>query len=189
MSQKNTLCLIGLGSNQPWGHFNSSDILVSSIYALCRVNIPVLRISRFYKTPCFPTGAGSDYVNATVMVSSQLDAPSLMEVLHFVEEEKDRQRPERWGKRTLDLDLLAYGNKVLPNFQVYDDWRRMSQDLQMQIAPDRLIVPHPRLQDRAFVLGPLMDIAPDWRHPVLDKSVEQMFFSLEPRLRQELVSL
>ena len=181
MSQKSTLCLIGLGSNEPWGHYNSSEILISSIYSLRQSNITVLKVSRFYKTPCFPKGLGPDYVNAAVMVRSQLDAPSLLEVLHLIEEEKDRTRPKRWGKRTLDLDL--------PNLQAYDEWRYLSQDLQKKVAPDQLIVPHPRLQERSFVLGPLMDIAPDWRHPVLGQSVEQMFSALGSQLREELLPL
>lgn len=189
MSQKSTLSLIGLGSNQPWGDYNSSEILISSIYALRRNNIAILRISRFYKTPCFPKGAGPDYVNAAVMVRSQLDAPSLLGKLHLIEEGKDRRRPERWGKRTVDLDLLTFGSEVLPNLQVHDEWRHLSQDLQLQVAPDRLIVPHPRMQDRSFVLGPLLDIAPEWRHPVLDQSVEQMFFALDSGLRAELLPL
>ena len=83
MSQKSTLCLIGLGSNQPWGQYNSSEILMSSIYALHQNNIAILKISRFYQTPCFPKGAGPDYVNAAVMVNSQVDAPSLLKILHL----------------------------------------------------------------------------------------------------------
>jgi 2-amino-4-hydroxy-6-hydroxymethyldihydropteridine diphosphokinase len=189
MSQKSTLCLIGLGSNQPWGQYNSSEILMSSIYALHQNNIAILKISRFYQTPCFPTGAGPDYVNAAVMVNSQVDAPSLLEILHLVEKGKDRTRPERWGKRTLDLDLLFFGADILPNLQLYDKWRHLPQDWQRRVAPDRMIVPHPRLQDRSFVLGPLMDIAPDWRHPVLDQSVTQMFSALDQGLREELLPL
>ena len=189
MSQKSTLCLIGLGSNEPWGHHNSSEILISSIYSLRQNNIAVLKISRFYKTPCFPKGLGPDYVNAAVMVSSQLDAYSLLAVLHLIEEEKDRTRPKRWGKRTLDLDLLAFGSHILPNLHAYNKWRYLSLDLQKKVVPDRLIVPHPRLHERSFVLGPLMDIAPDWHHPVLSQSVEQMFSALGSQLLEELLPL
>jgi 2-amino-4-hydroxy-6-hydroxymethyldihydropteridine diphosphokinase len=128
-------------------------------------------------------------VNAAVMVRSALDAGSLLEMLHLVEQGKDRTRPERWGKRTLDLDLLAFGDAILPNYQIYNKWRQLSLDLQRQVAPDRLIVPHPRMQDRSFVLGPLMDIAPNWRHPVLDQTVEQMFFALDEGMRGEFLPL
>ena len=189
MSQKNRLCLIGLGSNQSLGQLNPTDILLSSIYALRRHNVVISKISRFYKTPAFPKGTGPDYVNAAVMVSSELEPLSLLELLHLIEKEKDRKRSKRWGRRTLDLDLLTFGNTVLPNLQTYNKWRFLPKDLQRVGAPDRLIIPHPRLQDRSFVLGPLMDIAPDWRHPVLDQSIKQMFFALDESLRNELVPL
>ena len=189
MSQKSRLCLISLGSNQPWGKYGPSDILLSSICDLRQHNIAVSKISRFYKTPSFPKGTGPDYVNAAVMVNSQLDAASLLEVLHLIEAKKDRTRSKRWGNRTLDLDLLTFGNDILPNLQIYNKWRSLSQNLQRNITPDKIIIPHPRLQDRSFVLGPLMDIAPDWRHPVLEQSIEQMFFALEEDLRNELLPL
>ena len=189
MSQKNTLCLISLGSNQPREQSGPSDILVSSISALTYNNISVLKISRFYRTPCFPKDAGPDYVNAALLVRSALDAGSLLEMLHLVEEGSDRTRPERWGKRTLDLDLLTFGSAILPNSRIYNKWRQLSLELQRQVAPDQLIVPHPRIQDRSFVLGPLMDIAPNWRHPVLDQTVEEMFLALDKGMRDELLPL
>jgi 2-amino-4-hydroxy-6-hydroxymethyldihydropteridine diphosphokinase len=84
---------------------------------------------------------------------------------------------------------LAFGIHILPNLQAYNEWRYLSPDLQKKAAPDRLTVPHPRLHERSFVLGPLMDIAPDWHHPVLGQSVEQMFSALGSQLREELLPL
>ncbi len=186
MSQKSRLCLIGLGSNQPLGQHSSADILLSSIHALRQRNISVLKISRFYKTPSFPKGTGPDYVNAAVMIRSNLEPLSLMKLLHLIEKEKYRKRSRRWGKRTLDLDLLTFEDAIFPNLQMYNKWRFLPTELQGVEEPDRLIIPHPRLQDRSFVLGPLMDIAPDWCHPVLGRSVKQMFFALEEGLRSQL---
>jgi 2-amino-4-hydroxy-6-hydroxymethyldihydropteridine diphosphokinase len=76
--------------------------------------------------------------------------------------------------RTLDLDLLAVGDLVLPDATTYAEWRALPADLQRLRAPDDLILPHPRMQDRAFVLVPLADVAPDWVHPVLGLSVAEM---------------
>lgn len=91
--------------------------------------------------------------------------------------------------RTLDLDLIALGDAVLPDAATQAQWRGLDPEAQRRLAPDRLILPHPRLQDRSFVLVPLADVAPDWRHPVLGLTVREMLAARPVAERSEVVPL
>ena len=142
--------------------------------------IKIRSMSRFFSTPCFPAGAGPDFVNAVVSVSWQGDADSLMHRLHALEARHGRERTQRWGQRTLDLDLIAMRTTVLPDMKEFSLWRDLALDRQIIESPAKLILPHPRLQDRAFVLVPLADIAADWCHPVSGASVRRMVDALPP---------
>ncbi len=113
-------------------------------------------------------------MNAAAVLTTTLDATALLQHLHAIEQRFDRRRDVRWGPRTLDLDLIAFGDQVVPDVATVRHWIDLPPDRQGVVAPDQLIVPHPRLQDRAFVLVPLCDIAPDWRHPVLGVTIREM---------------
>ncbi|MDP3197569.1 2-amino-4-hydroxy-6-hydroxymethyldihydropteridine diphosphokinase [Tabrizicola sp.] len=172
--------LVALGANLPFEGEAPAETLRQALKALAKEGLSVLAVSRFYATPCFPAGTGPDYVNAAAVlaVGEQSDATSLLEALHVVEERFGRVRNKRWGMRTLDIDLLALGDSVAPDAATQDFWRALPPEAQVKAEPDRLILPHPRLQDRAFVLVPLADVAPDWMHPRTGKSVAEMLAAL-----------
>ncbi|MGH1354718.1 MAG: 2-amino-4-hydroxy-6-hydroxymethyldihydropteridine diphosphokinase [Thalassovita sp.] len=178
--------VLALGSNQSLGAEGPAELLRLALAKLAEKGVRVVNLSRFYQTPCFPEGAGPDYVNAAVVVSSDLAPDALLEILHKVEADLGRERRSRWAARTVDIDLIAYGQRVLPDLAVFLRWLDLPLDQQQAEAPENLILPHPRIQDRGFVLVPMMDVAPDWTHPVLQKTTRQMCESLPTQARKEV---
>jgi 2-amino-4-hydroxy-6-hydroxymethyldihydropteridine diphosphokinase len=172
--------LVAFGANLPFRGEAPAATLRLAVDALQEEGLAVLALSRFFATPCFPAGAGPDYVNAAAVLDcgQVIDLASILARLHRVEARFGRERAQRWGMRTLDIDLLAMGDSVLPDAAVQDQWRLLPVSEQVRATPDRLILPHPRLQDRAFVLVPLGDVAPDWVHPRTGQSVRQMLAAL-----------
>ena len=183
--------LIALGANLPNRENPPADTLKSALAALTGRGLTVHSVSRFFATPCFPVGAGPDYVNAAAAMSvpTGTTADDILAHLLAVEMAFGRERQRRWGMRTLDLDLIAWGDLILPDKREFEHWRCLDPALQAKAAPDRLILPHPRLQDRAFVLVPLADVAPAWRHPVLGLTVSQMLDALPEADRRAVVPL
>ena len=181
---------IALGSNETWQGLTSAELLHAALKSLSQLpQIEVVRVSRFYQTASFPAGSGPDFVNAAALIRSRLPAEGLLSALHQVESDFGRRRIKRWGARCLDLDLLFCADAVVPDTAEFRRWYHLDAAQQRNEAPGSLILPHPRLHERAFVLGPLMEIAPEWCHPVLGLSVAQMFEALPKALRAELRAL
>lgn len=125
--------------------------------------IRVLRVSRYYATDPVPPSGQPPYVNAVavLLVDPEIDPATLLARLLQVEAGYGRERAEANAARTLDLDIVAIGDMV-------------------RQAPDP-IVPHPRMHRRAFVLAPLAEVAPRWRHPVLGQTAAEMLAALPPQ--------
>jgi len=175
---KDRLAVIALGGNWPSGAGDSAATISAALGDIARDVGAIVAASRFYRTPAFPPGAGPDFVNAAAVVSTDLDPEAVLDRLHAIEARHDRERLTRWGARTLDLDLVAMGDRILPDVATLRHWIGLAPERQRTEAPDRLILPHPRLQDRAFVLIPLAEILPGWRHPLSGKSVAEMAAAL-----------
>ena len=171
--------LIALGSNQNF-EGNGPSVVLDGVIRAC---------SRYFNTPAFPAGAGPDFVNAAASVEYAGTAADVLAQLHVVEAEMGRARVVRWGARTLDLDLIAAGDLVLPDAKAHQYWRDLPLETQKTAIPDVLVVPHPRLSERAFVLVPLLDVAPDWSHPVTGRTVREMHDALSDDARAEVVAL
>lgn len=144
-----TTCLIGLGGNLG----NVPQTIVGALQALQRIpDVRVERWSSFYQTPPVGASAGGEFTNAAAQLETTLSARELLDRLLAVENEFGRERNIPWGPRTLDLDLLFYGDQVI------DD-------------PPVLHVPHSGCWYRRFVLDPLSELAPTFVHPEKQQTI------------------
>ena len=152
------MILIALGSNLtgPWG--TPEATVTRAMDELSRRNIRVLKSSQLLLTAPYGVINQPDFVNAVIAVATAMPPQSLMRVLHDIERSAGRKRLKRWGPRTLDLDLLDYQGRIL-------------EPQTRSIKP--LVLPHPGIELRNFVLRPLREIAPRWKHPVSHRLAEQ----------------
>ncbi len=141
---------IALGSNLG----NSLAILIAAIETLDRIpGIKVTIISSWYQTKAIGPPQ-PDYINGCISVQAEQEPHLILQILLNIEKKFGRTRQEKWGPRTLDLDLLLY------------------DDLILETAT--LQIPHPRIRERAFVLAPLAEIVPNWVEPVSGKTIEEL---------------
>lgn len=171
----------------PLGVQSIGENLKLAIDQLADAGFALRATSGLWHTPAVPAGSGPDYANAVVLAGWRGGARAALDALHRIEAGMGRTRTARWGPRTLDLDLLALDDSVLPDLAGWTHWATLPAERQRVEMPDRLILPHPRLQDRAFVLLPLAEIAPDWRHPVTGRDVARMLADLPPGARDGMV--
>jgi 2-amino-4-hydroxy-6-hydroxymethyldihydropteridine diphosphokinase len=159
--------LVALGSNlSSEAYGDPQNICEAAIHSLESRGLSVDARSRWFQTAPVPVSDQPWFVNGVISVLTSLDPADLLSLLHQVEDEFGRTRHVRNEARVLDLDLLAYGDLVLD-------------------GPAPPLLPHPRLHERAFVLLPLADIAPDWRHPRTGAALADMIGALPPGQRAE----
>jgi len=152
--------LIGLGANLASPEFGAPPkSLEAALELIAERGVRIVARSRWYRSAPVPPSDQPWFVNGVVAVETALGPGALLEVLHAIETRFGRVRRERNAARVLDLDLLAYDDRV-------------------SAEGETPILPHPRLQERAFVLRPLGEIAPGWRHPRLGRSVAALISDL-----------
>jgi len=158
---------IALGSNRRHGrHGRPERVIAAARDALRDAGLSILSASSVIRTSAVgPAGRG--FANAAAIIETDLPPPALLALLKSIERRFGRRRGRRWGARVLDLDILLWSGGAWP--------RRPRTGLDR-----RLVVPHRALAERAFVLDPLVRIAPRWRHPITGRTTGQM----QARLRR-----
>ncbi|MBF9048087.1 2-amino-4-hydroxy-6-hydroxymethyldihydropteridine diphosphokinase [Rhodobacterales bacterium LSUCC0031] len=178
--------LLAFGGNLAHSGRLPQEILKAAVDLLAvRLGRPVA-LSKLYRTPAFPTGSGPDFINAAGVVDWHGSAASLLALLHEVEAALGRTRRTRWEARILDIDLIALADEVWPDPVTQKNWASLSIDQAAHRSPAALILPHPRMAERSFVLVPLSEVAGDWRHPLTGLSVAEML-ALRPAAERATV--
>lgn len=166
-----TQVYIGLGSNRSHAACEPLQQLQAGLSALANhPQIQLLKASRLYSSSPVGPQDQPDYVNAVACVDTQLSAEAVLDALQAIEKQQGRERTQeqRWGPRSLDLDILLYANQL--------------------IETPRLSVPHPQLTRRAFVLYPLVEIAPQLQIPEVGSIAEVLAkFEHSPLAAQQVL--
>lgn len=158
--------LVAIGANLPSAGRTPLETCEWAVKRLAR--LPGLRlrgVSRWFVTRPVPESDQPSFINGVALLAGATEPHRLLEALHGIEQAAGRIRTIPNAARTLDLDLLAIDNLVVS-------------------TPD-LVLPHPRLQQRAFVLAPLQDVLPGWQHPLLGSGVEELLATVaDPTIRR-----
>lgn len=143
---------LGLGSNIGNRRQNINKALK---YLTTQKEINVLKLSSFYQTKPVGCSKQRDFLNAAVLINTTAAPLKLLKILKSIEKKTGRVKTKvKWGPRVIDIDILAYNNSTFNS--------------------EKLIIPHPLMHERFFVLKPFADIAPGYKHPVLHKTIRRL---------------
>jgi len=161
------MIFLGLGSNLPSKYGDSFANINLAISSLEAYGIKVIKKSSFYKTPSYPDRENPKFINVVILVETNLLPIDLMSVLIFIEEKLERKRGKKNDPRTCDIDIIDYNSQIL----------------NLRYNNLELAVPHTELTSRNFILFPLLEISPKWKHPVTNEIISIYYKNLVKKIR------
>lgn len=154
---KNTI-ILSTGSNLG----NKVEHLTFALKAIKKELGQIQKVSSIYKSDAWGNRAQDFFLNQAIMATTNYSAIECLDIIQAIEQQRLRKREQHWGARTLDIDIVYFNQEIIEN--------------------KRLIIPHPYLAQRKFVLVPLCEICPEYLHPVLQKNNKMLLQACEDHL-------
>ncbi len=167
------MIFLGLGSNLPSKYGDRfTNINLATSY-LESYGIKVIKRSSFYETPSYPDKQNPKFINVVILVKTNLLPIDLMSVLIFIEEKLERKRVKKNDPRTCDIDIIDYNNQIL----------------NLKYNNLDFTVPHKELTSRNFVLFPLQEISPMWKHPKTKQTISNLIQKLNAEDKNSILKI
>ena len=167
------MIFLGLGSNLPSKYGDSFANINLAISSLEAYGIKVIKKSSFYKTPSYPDRENPKFINVVILVKTNLPPIDLMSVLIFIEEKLERKRVKKNDPRTCDIDIIDYNSQIL----------------NLKYNNLDFTVPHKELTSRNFVLFPLQEISPMWKHPKTKETISNLIQKLNEESKNSILKI
>ena len=167
------MIFLGLGSNLPSKYGDRFANINLAISYLERYGIKVIKKSSFYETPSYPNKEHPKFINVVILVETILPPTDLMSVLIFIEEKLERKRGKKNDPRTCDIDIIDYDGQIL-------NLRYNNLDL---------ILPHKELTSRNFILFPLQEVSPMWKHPKTEEIINDLLQKLNEENKNSILKI
>ena len=167
------MIFLGLGSNLPSKYGDRFANINLAISCLDGYGIKVIKKSSFYETPSYPNKENPKFINAVILVETTLPPVDLMSVLIFIEKKLERKRGKKNDPRTCDIDIIDYNSQIL----------------NLRYNNLELTVPHKELTSRNFILFPLQEISPTWKHPKTKEIVSVLLQKLSEEDKNSILKI
>jgi len=167
------MIFLGLGSNLPSKYGDRFANINLAISYLESYGIKVIKRSSFYKTPSYPDKENPEFINVVILVETNLPPVELMSVLTFIEEKLERKRIKKNDPRTCDIDMIDYNSQIL----------------NLKYNNLDFTVPHKELTSRNFVLFPLQEISPMWKHPKTKETINNLIQKLNEEEKNSILKI
>ena len=167
------MIFLGLGSNLPSKYGDKFANINLAISFLKDCGIKVIKRSSFYKTPSYPDRENPKFINVVILVETNLPPVDLMSVLTFIEEKLERKRIKKNDPRTCDIDIIDYNSQIL----------------NLKYNNSDFMVPHKELRSRNFVLFPLQEISPMWKHPKTKETIDNLIQKLSEEDKNSILKI